>query len=159
MFEFGGQLFVSSQLIFSPQTPLPKTRKLIGDAGMSFSNAVSIPATSCLVTRLAADVHPLHAFSPLQFVASPLCCPSRASILTGKYPHNHHVINNTLEGNCSSKAWQKSEEAGTFPALLRTRAGYQTFFAGKYLNQVMEFNRFIDNAPLICRCLKELMLS
>uniref|UniRef100_A0AAQ4PTL7 N-acetylglucosamine-6-sulfatase n=1 Tax=Gasterosteus aculeatus aculeatus TaxID=481459 RepID=A0AAQ4PTL7_GASAC len=89
-------------------TPLPKTRKLIGDAGMSFSNA---------------------------FVASPLCCPSRASILTGKYPHNHHVINNTLEGNCSSKAWQKSEEAGTFPALLRTRAGYQTFFAGKYLNQ------------------------
>eukprot|EP00064_Thunnus_orientalis_P024674 superscaffoldBa00010966_g24977 len=70
----------------------------------------------------------------VQFVASPLCCPSRASILTGKYPHNHHVINNTLEGNCSSKAWQKSEEAHTFPALLRT-SGYQTFFAGKYLNQ------------------------
>uniref|UniRef100_A0A7N8XAN8 N-acetylglucosamine-6-sulfatase n=1 Tax=Mastacembelus armatus TaxID=205130 RepID=A0A7N8XAN8_9TELE len=69
------------------------------------------------------------------FVASPLCCPSRASILTGKYPHNHHVINNTLEGNCSSKAWQKSEEAQTFPALLKSFAGYQTFFAGKYLNQ------------------------
>ncbi|XP_075968014.1 N-acetylglucosamine-6-sulfatase [Anarhichas minor] len=89
-------------------TPLTKTKKLIGDAGISFTNA---------------------------FVASPLCCPSRASILTGKYPHNHHVINNTLEGNCSSKAWQKSEEAHTFPALLRTYAGYQTFFAGKYLNQ------------------------
>ncbi|XP_035476643.1 N-acetylglucosamine-6-sulfatase [Scophthalmus maximus] len=88
--------------------PLPKTKKLIGDAGISFRNA---------------------------FVASPLCCPSRASILTGKYPHNHHVINNTLEGNCSSKAWQKSEEAHTFPALLRDSAGYQTFFAGKYLNQ------------------------
>lgn len=73
-----------------------------------------------------------------QFVASPLCCPSRASILTGKYPHNHHVINNTLEGNCSSKAWQKSEEAYTFPALLQKHAGYQTFFAGKYLNQVRE---------------------
>ncbi|KAA8580365.1 hypothetical protein FQN60_005900, partial [Etheostoma spectabile] len=69
------------------------------------------------------------------FVASPLCCPSRASILTGKYPHNHHVINNTLEGNCSSKVWQKSEEAHTFPALLKTYTGYQTFFAGKYLNQ------------------------
>uniref|UniRef100_A0A8D3E704 N-acetylglucosamine-6-sulfatase n=1 Tax=Scophthalmus maximus TaxID=52904 RepID=A0A8D3E704_SCOMX len=90
------------------QNPLPKTKKLIGDAGISFRNA---------------------------FVASPLCCPSRASILTGKYPHNHHVINNTLEGNCSSKAWQKSEEAHTFPALLRDSAGYQTFFAGKYLNQ------------------------
>uniref|UniRef100_A0A669D9F4 N-acetylglucosamine-6-sulfatase n=1 Tax=Oreochromis niloticus TaxID=8128 RepID=A0A669D9F4_ORENI len=69
------------------------------------------------------------------FVASPLCCPSRASILTGKYPHNHHVINNTLDGNCSSKAWQKSEEPHTFPALLKASAGYQTFFAGKYLNQ------------------------
>ncbi|XP_031169564.1 N-acetylglucosamine-6-sulfatase [Sander lucioperca] len=89
-------------------SPLTKTKKLIGDAGIAFTNA---------------------------FVASPLCCPSRASILTGKYPHNHHVINNTLEGNCSSKVWQKSEEAQTFPALLKTYAGYQTFFAGKYLNQ------------------------
>lgn len=89
-------------------TPLSKTKKLIGDAGISFTNA---------------------------FVASPLCCPSRASILTGKYPHNHHVINNTLEGNCSSVAWQKTEEGHTFPALLKAFAGYQTFFAGKYLNQ------------------------
>ncbi|XP_071379211.1 N-acetylglucosamine-6-sulfatase-like, partial [Centroberyx affinis] len=89
-------------------SPLNKTKKLIGDAGISFTNA---------------------------FVASPLCCPSRASILTGKYPHNHHVINNTLEGNCSSKAWQKSQEPHTFPALLQSYGGYQTFFAGKYLNQ------------------------
>ncbi|XP_061124723.1 N-acetylglucosamine-6-sulfatase isoform X1 [Syngnathus typhle] len=89
-------------------TPLNKTKKLIGDAGISFTNA---------------------------FVASPLCCPSRASILTGKYPHNHHVSNNTLEGNCSSVAWQKSQEAHTFPALLKNLASYQTFFAGKYLNQ------------------------
>uniref|UniRef100_A0A8C6U7E7 N-acetylglucosamine-6-sulfatase n=1 Tax=Neogobius melanostomus TaxID=47308 RepID=A0A8C6U7E7_9GOBI len=89
-------------------TPLSKTKKLIGDAGISFTNA---------------------------FVASPLCCPSRASILTGKYPHNHHVINNTLEGNCSSIVWQKTEEGHTFPALLKAFAGYQTFFAGKYLNQ------------------------
>ncbi|KAM8883844.1 N-acetylglucosamine-6-sulfatase [Synchiropus picturatus] len=89
-------------------SPLDKTKKLIGDMGISFSNA---------------------------YVASPLCCPSRASILTGKYPHNHHVINNTLEGNCSSTAWQKSEEGQTFPALLKSNASYQTFFAGKYLNQ------------------------
>uniref|UniRef100_A0AAY4D1R2 N-acetylglucosamine-6-sulfatase n=1 Tax=Denticeps clupeoides TaxID=299321 RepID=A0AAY4D1R2_9TELE len=71
----------------------------------------------------------------MHFVASPLCCPSRASILTGKYPHNHHVINNTLEGNCSSLAWQKSQESATFPLLLQKLAYYQTFFAGKYLNE------------------------
>uniref|UniRef100_A0A8D0VIS3 N-acetylglucosamine-6-sulfatase n=1 Tax=Sus scrofa TaxID=9823 RepID=A0A8D0VIS3_PIG len=69
------------------------------------------------------------------YVPSALCCPSRASILTGKYPHNHHVVNNTLEGNCSSKSWQKIEEPNTFPAILRSVCGYQTFFAGKYLNE------------------------
>ncbi|PIO30350.1 hypothetical protein AB205_0097540, partial [Aquarana catesbeiana] len=68
------------------------------------------------------------------YVASALCCPSRASILSGRYPHNHHVVNNTIEGNCSSKAWQKTQEPIAFPALLNS-IGYQTFFAGKYLNQ------------------------
>ncbi|KAM9402901.1 N-acetylglucosamine-6-sulfatase [Salvelinus alpinus] len=95
-------------IVIGGMTPLNKTKKLIGEAGITFTNA---------------------------FVASPLCCPSRASILTGKYPHNHHVINNTLEGNCSSTAWQKTQEPKTFPALLQAYAGYQTFFAGKYLNQ------------------------
>lgn len=74
--------------------------------------------------------------SLMQFVASPLCCPSRASILTGKYPHNHHVVNNTLEGNCSSTAWQKTQEPETFSAFLQKHGTYQTFFAGKYLNEV-----------------------
>ncbi|KAG8439634.1 hypothetical protein GDO86_005712 [Hymenochirus boettgeri] len=88
-------------------TPLKKTKELIADQGITFSNA---------------------------YVASALCCPSRSSILTGRYPHNHHVINNTIEGNCSSKAWQKTQEPYAFPALLHS-IGYQTFFAGKYLNQ------------------------
>lgn len=77
-----------------------------------------------------------------QYVPSALCCPSRASILTGKYPHNHHVVNNTLEGNCSSKLWQKIQEPYTFPALLKSMCGYQTFFAGKYLNEVFGFFSF-----------------
>ncbi|XP_041111302.1 N-acetylglucosamine-6-sulfatase-like [Polyodon spathula] len=95
-------------VVIGGMNPLIKTRKLIGDAGVTFTNT---------------------------YVASPLCCPSRASILTGKYPHNHRVVNNTLEGNCSSIAWQKTQEPVTFPALLRQHCGYQTFFAGKYLNQ------------------------
>ncbi|XP_039224890.1 N-acetylglucosamine-6-sulfatase-like isoform X2 [Crotalus tigris] len=89
-------------------TPLKKTNALIAEMGVTFSNA---------------------------YVPSALCCPSRASILTGKYPHNHHVVNNTLEGNCSSKSWQKIQEPYTFPVLLKSECGYQTFFAGKYLNE------------------------
>lgn len=129
---------------FPLQTPLTKTKKLIGTEGMTFSNAVCVSshpsfgsAEENIRTHSVPDLPPLSL--PLsQFVASPLCCPSRASILTGKYPHNHHVFNNTLEGNCSSAAWQQSEELRTFPALLQARANYQTFFAGKYLNQVRQ---------------------
>ncbi|XP_076140143.1 glucosamine (N-acetyl)-6-sulfatase (Sanfilippo disease IIID), b [Alosa pseudoharengus] len=88
-------------------TPMKKTKQLIGDAGVTFSNA---------------------------FTVTPLCCPSRSSILTGKYPHNHEVRNNSLSGNCSSPAWQKDSESLAFPVLL-SKSGYQTFFGGKYLNQ------------------------
>uniref|UniRef100_A0A803V8A7 N-acetylglucosamine-6-sulfatase n=1 Tax=Ficedula albicollis TaxID=59894 RepID=A0A803V8A7_FICAL len=95
-------------LVLSFQTPLKKTNALIAQMGITFVNA---------------------------YVPSALCCPSRASILTGKYPHNHHVVNNTLEGNCSSKLWQKIQEPYTFPAVLKAMCGYQTFFAGKYLNE------------------------
>lgn len=73
--------------------------------------------------------------SSLKFTVAPLCCPSRSSILTGQYPHNHGVRNNSLPGNCSSPQWQKGPESEAFPIYL-SKLKYQTFFAGKYLNQV-----------------------
>ncbi|CAG05364.1 unnamed protein product, partial [Tetraodon nigroviridis] len=88
-------------------SPMKKTKALIGDAGATFVNAYTV---------------------------TPLCCPSRSSILTGQYPHNHEVRNNSLSGNCSSPQWQKGPESQAFPVLL-SKLGYQTFFAGKYLNQ------------------------
>ncbi|XP_047425105.1 glucosamine (N-acetyl)-6-sulfatase (Sanfilippo disease IIID), b [Mugil cephalus] len=88
-------------------TPMKKTRQLIGGEGASFVNS---------------------------FTVTPLCCPSRGGILTGRYPHNHQVRNNSLGGNCSSPAWQKGPEAEAFPVFL-SKQKYQTFFAGKYLNQ------------------------
>uniref|UniRef100_A0A8C3AGP6 N-acetylglucosamine-6-sulfatase n=1 Tax=Cyclopterus lumpus TaxID=8103 RepID=A0A8C3AGP6_CYCLU len=87
--------------------PMKKTKALIGDAGATFVNA---------------------------FTVTPLCCPSRSSVLTGRYPHNHEVRNNSLSGNCSSAAWQQGPEASAFPVFLGKQK-YQTFFAGKYLNQ------------------------
>ncbi|MEH6549876.1 MAG: sulfatase [Pseudomonadales bacterium] len=68
--------------------------------------------------QLAADgVHFKNAF-----VTTSLCSPSRASILTGQYMHNHGVVDNNVP-----------PPAGTvfFPEYLQ-KLGYQTAFIGKW---------------------------
>ncbi|GAB0091512.1 N-acetylglucosamine-6-sulfatase [Sergentomyia squamirostris] len=67
------------------------------------------------------------------FTSSPICCPSRASILTGKYAHNHATVNNSVDGGCYGQFWRDVNEKSTLPVLLQSH-GYETFFAGKYLN-------------------------
>ena len=94
-------------LLQGGMNPLNKTRNLIGDAGITFENS---------------------------FVSTPICCPSRSSILTGKYQHNTRVYNNTVVGGCNSEYWRNELE----PQSISTTAqeyGYETYYAGKYLNQ------------------------
>eukprot|EP00808_Paulinella_micropora_P025684 g24314.t1 len=67
------------------------------------------------------------------FASVPVCCPSRASILTGLYAHNHHCTNLTVEGNCSSPFWQAHGEQDTYATRLQQH-GYYTAHIGKYLN-------------------------
>lgn len=63
------------------------------------------------------------------FSTTPLCCPSRASILSGEYVHNHEVYTNTWpEGGA-----RKFNDTSTYAVWLRD-AGYQTAYMGKYLN-------------------------
>lgn len=100
---------------------------------MTRSPVVLLAHFSSPVPLLSSSVTILVSF--LKFTVTPLCCPSRSSILTGQYPHNHEVRNNSLLGNCSSPQWQKGPESQAFPVFL-SKLKYETFFAGKYLNQV-----------------------
>ncbi|MEA2985173.1 MAG: N-acetylglucosamine-6-sulfatase, partial [Alphaproteobacteria bacterium] len=89
---------------------MPHTPQLLAANGVTFSNS---------------------------FVDNPLCCPSRATFLTGQAAHNHGIIHNIIVEN---GAWmygyakfQQLGEAETLPVWLQ-RAGFATFYFGKYMN-------------------------
>jgi N-acetylglucosamine-6-sulfatase len=56
------------------------------------------------------------------FATTPLCSPSRASFLTGQYPHKNGIVDNTA---------RQSHNLPVFPLELQ-KAGYRTGFFGKW---------------------------
>jgi N-acetylglucosamine-6-sulfatase len=82
---------------------MPRTQALLADRGTTFTRT---------------------------FASYPLCCPSRATYLTGQYPHNHGVLGNRPPNGGYGAL---TDRANTLPGWLR-REGYDTIHIGKYLN-------------------------
>jgi arylsulfatase A-like enzyme len=70
------------------------------------------------------------------YVSNPLCCPSRTTLLTGRYSHNNGVLTNFFP----SGGFYKLDLQNNLAVWLHN-AGYKTSHVGKFLNQ------YGDNDP------------
>lgn len=95
---------------------MPNVQRLIARAGTEFSEAS---------------------------VSYPLCCPSRASILTGQYAHNHGLLHNNYPAGSYRKWVETGVNRSTFPVWLQ-QSGYHTVMVGKFLNGYEDYARRHD---------------
>ena len=85
---------------------MPNLLRLLGDAGATFANA---------------------------FFNVPLCAPTRATLLTGRYAQNTRVLNNEAPNGGFVAFRANGAENSTIATWLRA-AGYDTGLFGKYIN-------------------------
>jgi arylsulfatase A-like enzyme len=90
-------ILTDDQRLAGTMEVMPKTTEWLGEGGTAFPNA---------------------------YVTTPVCCPSRASILTGQYVHNNGVRTNDDADRLEPDHLLQAELG---------RAGYRTAIVGKYL--------------------------
>ena len=94
---------------------MPQTQSLIGSNGATFNRS---------------------------YVSFPLCCPSRATWLTGQHAHNHGVLGNTPPDG----GYAMLRDAETLPVWLQQR-NYRTIHVGKMPNGYAEKVEDRDYVP------------
>jgi N-acetylglucosamine-6-sulfatase len=95
-------LILTDDQRFDSLWAMPQTRQFVVGPGVKFQNG---------------------------FVTDPLCCPSRASILTGAYPHTTGIYQNSPPHG----GFADFNDTTTIATQLQT-AGYRTDLVGKYFN-------------------------
>ena len=104
-------LFVlTDDLDYASAQRMPNLRSMLIQEGASFKNA---------------------------FTSQSLCCPSRATILTGLYAHTNGIKGNKLPDGGFRKFHDEELEEDTITVRLQG-SGYQTAYFGKYLNEYGE---------------------
>jgi len=132
------------------RTPAPAVGE-IGEVPEADSEASSVRPNILLITTDDMDERSMENFPDLQqeigaggglgsgatfenaYVTHSLCCPSRASMLTGKYTHNHRVRGNGASFGGLEDFRSEGHERRNIVTTLND-GGYRTVFIGKYLN-------------------------
>jgi N-acetylglucosamine-6-sulfatase len=73
--------------------------------------------------------------------SQPSCCPSRASMLTGKYVHNTNVWSNNSSHHGGYQGFVENGNSPKSVAVWMNNAGYETGLYGKYLNHYGGHNK------------------
>jgi N-acetylglucosamine-6-sulfatase len=95
-------MFTTDDQTLRDMVAMPRTQALIGSQGASFPHA---------------------------YVSMALCCPSRITVQTGEYAHNHHVMGNTPPQG----GYGVFNDKNDLPLWLQA-AGYRTIHIGKMPN-------------------------
>jgi arylsulfatase A-like enzyme len=82
------------------------------------------------------------------FVTDSLCCPSRASIFTGEFPHDHGVLDNKGANGGVEAFLANHDEDRTYAAALRSH-GYQVGLFGKFLNLYDPRQTYLRQRPYV----------
>ena len=102
---------------------------LTDDQRWDTTDATHSPSGAFIMPRTRAEIAARGVEFPQAFMTTPLCCPSRSSILSGQYSHRTGVYKN---GGNNGGADDFVDVQSI--AVWLSAAGYRTSLVGKYLN-------------------------